>query len=189
MRPAVFLDRDGTIIEDVHYLTDPASIRLIEGAGEALARLSKAGFALVVVTNQSAIGRGWLTEEGLETIHDAMRDRFAPFVTFDGIYHSPFAPSGTDRFEIEDPLRKPAPGMLRRAARDLDLDLERSWMIGDAVTDALAGRNAGCRGTILVRTGRGASEETPHPAVDHVATDLTEAAALIEALLASTEDR
>jgi mannose-1-phosphate guanylyltransferase len=154
-RPAVFLDRDGTLIEHVHYLSDPAAVRLLPGVPEALSRLRDAGYALVVVTNQSAIARGKLTVETLHEIHDAMnRQLAADDVGLDGIYYCPAAPANDgDRTAIDHPDRKPGPGMLHRAARELDLDLSRSWMIGDMISDALAGTNAGCRGSLLVRTG------------------------------------
>jgi D-glycero-D-manno-heptose 1,7-bisphosphate phosphatase len=154
-RPAVFLDRDGTLIEHVHYLSDPAAVRLLPGAPDALRRLRDAGYALVLVTNQSAIGRGLLSVGTLDAIHDAMNRQLAEHdVALDAIYFCPEAPSKDgDRTTIDHPDRKPAPGMLLRAAADLDLDLARSWMIGDMISDALAGRHAGCRGSILVRTG------------------------------------
>lgn len=157
MRPAVFLDRDGTIIELVDYLTDPAELVLIPGAARAIARLREAGYAVVVVTNQSAIGRGRLTEEGLAEIHRHLeRELEAGGARLDGIYHCPLKPTVKDPRAIEHPDRKPGPGMLLRAARDLDLDLARSWMVGDNVADVLAGRNAGCAGSLLVETGYGA---------------------------------
>jgi len=153
-RPAVFFDRDGTLIDDVPYLADPAQVRLLPGTVPALRRLRDAGWACVVVTNQSAIGRGIITEARLHEIHAALlRQLEAGGVTLDGIYYSPHAPCGDDKSAIEHPDRKPGPGMLQRAARELTLDLTRSWMIGDQLSDMLAGRNAGCRGGILVRTG------------------------------------
>ena len=116
-RPAVFLDRDGTVIEHVHYLSDPALVRLLPGAAEALRRLRRAGFARVLVTNQSAIGRGMLTVERLDQIHAEMdRQLAASGATLDGIYYCPDAPAGDDRTVVEHSDRKPGPGMLLRAA-------------------------------------------------------------------------
>lgn len=184
MSPAVFLDRDGTLIEDVPYLTDPHAVRLVQGAGEALRRLSAAGFRLVVVTNQSAVGRGLLTEDGLAEIHTVLRDRLAAAgVELDAIYSCPVAPRGDDPLAVEHPDRKPAPGMLLRAAREHGIDLARSWMVGDAVRDTIAGRSAGCRGTILI--AREGETGIPHASVDHVAGDLTGAVAVI---LRATEE-
>jgi D,D-heptose 1,7-bisphosphate phosphatase len=152
--PAVFLDRDGTLIEHVPYLSDPAAVRLLPGAAEALKRLHRAGFAVVLVTNQSAIGRGMLTEDRLDQIHTEMRRQLAACgATIDAIYYCPVAPVGDDRSVVEHPDRKPGPGMLLRAALDLKLDLAASWMVGDLISDVFAGLNAGCR-SILLESGQ-----------------------------------
>ena len=183
MKPAVFLDRDGTVIEQVHYLTEPDEVVLYEGAAEAIRSLREAGYACVIATNQSVIGRGMLSEAGLEAVHDRMCRLFeASGARFDGVYACPVAPAQRDKTVIEHPDRKPGPGMLRRAAEELDLDLPRSWMVGDMISDLLAGRNAGCRGNILVRTGHGHTVDPSDPAVDHVVDDLPAAAQLIQRL-------
>jgi D-glycero-D-manno-heptose 1,7-bisphosphate phosphatase len=158
-QPAIFLDRDGTIIEHVHYLNDPDRVRLIAGAAEALRRFRAAGFARVVVTNQSAIARGMLTVQGLHEIHAEMnRQLAAAGATVDAIYYCADAPIGDDRTTVENQDRKPGPGMLLRAAADWNLDLASSWMIGDLVSDALAGVNAGCR-SILLETDQMTTDE------------------------------
>lgn len=177
-RPAVFLDRDDTLVADVPYLTDPAGLRLLPGAAAALVGLRRAGFALVLATNQSAIGRGLLSEAGLRAVHDELeRLLAADGAALDAIYHSPHAPDGPN---AGHPDRKPAPGMLLRAAGDLGLDLPRSWMIGDRPSDVLAGLRAGCR-SILV--GSNATPEEPTEPIDagrvFAAADLAAAAALI----------
>ena len=179
-RPAVFLDRDGTLIEHVHYLSDPALVRLLPGAAEALRRFRRAGFARVLVTNQSAIGRGMLTEERLDQIHTEMnRQLAARGATIDAIYYCPDAPAGDDRTVVENPDRKPGPGMLLRAAADLKLDLGASWMVGDLISDVLAGQNAGCR-SILLESGQTAPEEAQTLAGRFLtAPDLAAAADLI----------
>jgi len=160
LQPAVFLDRDGTLIEHVPYLDDPALVRLLPGAAEALKRLRRAGFALVLVTNQSAIGRGMLTENRLDEIHTELnRQLAASGVTVDGIYYCPVAPDGIDRTMIEHPDRKPGPGMLLQSTADLKLDLAASWMVGDLISDVLAGLNAGCR-SILVKSGQALPGDT-----------------------------
>ncbi len=149
-RPAVFLDRDGTLIKHVHYLADPAQVELLPGAAEALKKLRAAGFRCVLVTNQSAIGRGLITEARLHEIHAAMSRQLAEQGTsLDGIYFCPDAPAGDDRTVVENQKRKPGPGMLLEAAADLGLELAESWMVGDYISDVLAGLNAGCR-SILV---------------------------------------
>lgn len=181
-KPAVFLDRDGTIIQHVHYLGDPKDVRLIPGAAGAIARLQAQGFACVVVTNQSAIGRGMITEDQLEQIHDEMnRQLTALGVAVDAIEYCPEAPDSDDRRTVEHTDRKPGPGMLFRAARRLGLDLDASWMVGDMLSDVLAGVNARCKGSILVRTGKGlsAEEQATMKHAYHIAADLPAAAELI----------
>lgn len=179
MTGAVFLDRDGTLIELVHHLTDPADVRLIPGAGAAVRALRAAGWAVVIVTNQSVIGRGKLSEAGLAEVHAEMARQLAGEGTaVDAIYHCPLAPAQKDPTVIEDAMRKPGPGMLQAAAREHGLDLAACWMVGDTVSDMLAGRHAGCR-TILVRTGYGAGYAHDRAAIDHEAEDLGGAAAII----------
>ena len=180
-RPAVFLDRDGTIIKHVHYLSDPEQVLLLPGAPEALRRLHDSGFACVVVTNQSGIGRGMYTLDRLAAVHDEMvRLLAAEGVILDGIYFCPEAPGSDDPTLVDHPDRKPGPGMLHKAAADLSLDLAASWMVGDMISDALAGNNAGCLGSLLIRTGKPLPEPSAYPAVPYqTADDLLAAADLI----------
>jgi histidinol-phosphate phosphatase family protein len=148
--PAVFLDRDGTVIAHVHYLSNPAQVRLLPGAAKAIARLHRAGYSCVVVTNQSAIGRGIITEARLHEIHAEMNRQLAEQgAALDAIYYCPEVPRSDDRTIVEIPSRKPGPGMLRQAAVDLGLELANSWMIGDLISDVIAGLNAGCRSILL----------------------------------------
>jgi len=180
VRPAVFLDRDGTVIAHEHHLADAALVRVLPEAAEGIRRLRAAGFVAVVVTNQSVIGRGLLDEPGLAAIHDAMARQLARFeAAVDAIHFCGHAPAGEDEERSEHPDRKPAPGMLLRAASELGIDLSASWMVGDSLRDILAGRNAGCRGCILVRSGPAASRFEHHAAVDRVADHLGEAAQII----------
>jgi D-glycero-D-manno-heptose 1,7-bisphosphate phosphatase len=174
-RPAVFLDRDGTLNVECGHITRPEQMRLLPGAAAALRSLRTAGFACVVVTNQSGIGRGMMTEADLRLIHDEMfRQLHCEGAALDGLYYCGAAPPE------EHPERKPAPGMLLRAARELGIDLSRSWMIGDSARDLLAGRAAGCRGAVLVRSGHDVAEALALlRAGDHVADDIAEAAQFI----------
>ena len=134
--------------------SDPADVRLLPGAAEALAQLRRAGFLCVLITNQSAIGRGMISESRLHEIHAEMNRQLAEQgAALDGIYYCPDVPSGDDRTVVENPNRKPGPGMLLQAASDLGLDLAESWMVGDLISDVLAGLNAGCR-SILVSSGQ-----------------------------------
>ena len=178
MKPAVFLDRDGTIIEEVHYIAEPAQVRVLPGAADAIRVLRAAGFACVLITNQSAVGRGLAAPDSIGRVQaEVERQLHSSGASVDGFYFCTAPPRSGDRTTIDHPDRKPGPGMLLRAARELGLDLARSWMVGDMLSDLLAGRNAGCRGVILVRTGHGArSEPEAAAAADHVADDLAGAA-------------
>ena len=174
LRPAVFLDRDGTMNVEVDHLCRAEDVALIPGTGEAVARLNAAGLPVVVVTNQSGIGRG---KFGWEDYHRVM-DRLAELLSahgarIDAAYMAPQHPEGRGEYCHPDhPDRKPNPGMLHRAAADLGLDLPSSWMVGDKDIDLEAGRNAGCR-TALVRTGYGA--ESDGFQADFVGADLAAA--------------
>lgn len=175
-RPAVFLDRDGTIIREADYLRSPSQVRLLPRAGAAIRRLNEAGFVVVVTTNQSGVARGMLTEQDLEEIHLVLRERLARRgARLDGIYYCPHHPEvGRKPYKLRCRCRKPAPGMLQRAARELDLDLSASHAVGDSARDVEAGRRAGCR-TVLVRTGYGKSADTLALKPDFVAKDLAQA--------------
>jgi D,D-heptose 1,7-bisphosphate phosphatase len=187
LRPAVFFDRDGTLIEHVSYLSDPALVRLLPGTTVALKRLRRAGFAVVLVTNQSAIGRGMLTEDQLDQIHAELNRQLAACgATIDGIYYCPAVPAGDDRTLVEYPDRKPGPGMLLRAAADLKLDLAASWMVGDLISDVLAGLNAGCR-SILVESGQTPPGDAR--ALEGRALLLPDLTAATDAILADRETR
>ena len=180
-KPAVFLDRDGTLIEQVHYLSKPEQIKLFPGSGEAIKQLRDAGFACILVTNQSPIGRGLITDDDLSKIHDVLAEQLAQFNTqLDGIYYCPIVPQVKDRTMIDHYDRKPGPGMLFKAAADFKLDLTRSWLIGDMISDLLAGYYAKCEGLILVDTGKGLEDcEIPSQVKWHKMTDLLSAAQFI----------
>lgn len=169
-RPAILLDRDGTVIEERDYLADPEGVVLLPGAAAALRRLSDAGYALVLVSNQSGIARGLFGEQDHARVHARLEELLAAHgVHLDGAYHCPHHPD----FAAPCACRKPAPGMFLRAASELGLDLRRSVLIGDRVRDVEAAAELGARG-ILVRTGYGAGEEAP--AGIEVAEDLAQAA-------------
>lgn len=154
-RPAVFLDRDGTLTEYRGFITEPSQLRVVDGACETLNSFRTAGFAVVLVTNQSAIGRGMIDDDQLHGIHSELVSQLTSGNAYlDAIYYCPEAPVHSDETVIESLDRKPGPGMLLQAAEDLKLDLPRSWMIGDRTSDILAGHNAGCRGNILIKSDR-----------------------------------
>ena len=177
--PAAFLDRDGTIIEDLGYLGDPAKIRFIPGALEALRALLRAGFRLVLVTNQAGVARGLISEADVRRVNDGLAALLAEVgIHLDGIYFCPHHPEyGPPEYRRDCDCRKPKPGMIQQAVRDLGLDPARSVVIGDHVSDAaLARAFPGMRG-IMLRTGHGAEQwqkiqngELARP--EHVADDL-----------------
>ncbi len=173
LHPAVFLDRDGTLMEEVHYCADPALVRLFPGTPEALRRLEARGFLLVIVTNQSGIGRGLLTLAQYESVQAELLRQIGEPSPIAATYFCPDAPS---TLFTPSPRRKPEPGMVLEAARDLGIDLARSWFVGDKTADIECGRRAGTR-TILVQTGYGAQEETAHP--DFTASDIAAATEII----------
>ena len=178
---AVFLDRDGTINEDVHRLSRLDQFRLLPNVAEAIKRLNAAQFKIVVVTNQSVIARGTISEEALAEIHAAMREMLmAQGAYVDAVYYCPHHPTAGDGPQsIPCNCRKPQPGMLLQAAEELNIALEDSFMVGDKISDVDSGHAAGCR-TTLVRTAYGADTEKQlngrsiQP--DYVAADLLEAA-------------
>lgn len=174
LRPAIFLDRDGTLNEEVDFLSDPAQLVLIPGAAAAVARLNALGVPVVVVTNQSGIGRGRYGWEDFTAVMHCMAALLAEeHAWIDAVYASPHHPHAQGEYAVADhPERKPNPGMLLRAAEEHGLDLSRSWMVGDKDIDLEAGRRAGCS-VALVRTGYGASVDGS--AADLVAENLPEA--------------
>lgn len=181
-RRAIFLDRDGTLIHDPGYLSDPDGVVLLEGVAAGLRALAAAGFALVIVTNQSGIARGKYTVADYE----AVAARLAAALAAEGVelldaYFCPYHPDGTTPpYDVDHPDRKPSDGMWRRAAADHGIDLARSWSIGDGERDVVAGKRAGTRGVLLA----GGRDKWPLPVVgpydaDFVARDFREATLFI----------
>lgn len=156
-RRAVFLDRDGTINIEKDYLFRPEDLEFIPGAPEAIARLNRAGFLVIVVTNQSGVARGYFGIEEVDRLHKYMQQQLSAFgATIDAFYICPHHPdTGLDSFRVDCDCRKEKPGMLLQAAADWGIDLTGSFMVGDKDSDLLAGTAAGCR-AFLVETGYGA---------------------------------
>lgn len=179
-RPAAFIDRDGVINADLGYVHQIDQFRILPGVVEGLRLLASRGYALVVVTNQAGIARGKYGTGDFEVLSEYMRSFFAhEGVLFAGIYHCPHHPKGSiPAYSVQCLCRKPAPGMLLEAARDLGLSLADSVMIGDKPSDAAAGRAAGVRATVLVRTGHALPKGVERLA-DHCCADLAEAASWI----------
>jgi len=159
MKRAVFLDRDGTLNVEKDYLYRTDEFEFVAGAEEAVRMFNRAGFFVVVVTNQSGVARGYYTEEDVENLHRHIsRELEKCEARVDAWFYCPHHPDGRGSYSLPCKCRKPLPGMLLDAARRFDIDLDDSIMIGDKVADISAGLAAGCR-TVLVRTGYGAEEE------------------------------
>ena len=173
-RRAVFLDRDGTIIPDRHYLSQPRQVDLFPGAGPALARLNQAGLWVVVITNQSGLARGYFSEEDLAQVHQELDRQLAEHgARVDAYYHCPHLPDGSvARYAIECDCRKPAPGLVLRAAAELGIVLAGSFMVGDRNKDVACGRAAGLI-PILLRCGHeDGLPAGPLERPEHLADDL-----------------
>lgn len=179
MNQAVFLDRDGTINEEVGYLSDLSRLRLIPGAGAAIRRLNQAGLKVVLVTNQSGVARGYFPESFVHDTHALLQTMLADEgARLDGIYYCPHHPTaGNSRHTVECDCRKPSTGLIDRAARELAIDVRNSFMVGDKWSDVELGQRAGAR-TVLVKTGFGVDDpgnaRPPHvDAPDFIAHTIT----------------
>jgi D-glycero-D-manno-heptose 1,7-bisphosphate phosphatase len=180
-RPAVFIDRDGTLTEEVGYVNHPDRLRLLPRSAAAVRRLNEAGIAAVVVTNQAGMARGYFSEEVMNAVNLRLVDELKRAgAHLDGLYVCPHHPTeGSAPFRVDCDCRKPKPGLLLRAAHDLDLDLGESSMVGDKPSDLAVAIPVGAR-SVLVLTGYGLGEweyrRAHFPVVpDHVAADLLDA--------------
>jgi D-glycero-D-manno-heptose 1,7-bisphosphate phosphatase len=176
-RPAVFLDRDGVLIEEVRYLSEVGQVRLIAGAAEAVAALNRAGVPVVVATNQAGVAHGYFPEERVAEVHERLDELLARRGAWvDRYYYCPHHPEAeVERYRLRCDCRKPGPGMLRQAAMELGVDLAQSYLVGDKASDLEAGGAGGCK-SILVRTGYGTlvdlSAPNPRWNLTAVAADL-----------------
>ncbi|HEY5770942.1 MAG TPA: HAD family hydrolase [Terrimicrobium sp.] len=165
---AIFLDRDGTLMDEMNFCGDPSHVRVIPGAAKSLAELREGGWLNIIVTNQSGIGRGHLTIADYEAVNAELFRQLGGAI--DAVYFSPDHPDhATDR-------RKPGTGMIEEASRDHGVALEKSWLVGDKDSDILCGRTAGCR-TILVLTGYG--RQYRDCGANFIARDIVEASQII----------
>lgn len=169
MRPAIFLDRDGTLNVDVGYLHALEDLELFPWTIDALRILQRAGYLLVVISNQSGIALGFIDDGFVERAHEEIQDKLRRVgLRLDGFYYCPHHPSAVrEHLRHDCECRKPRPGMIHQAARDLDIDLQRSWTIGDKWLDVQVGHAAGTR-SILVRTGWGRHAEGRRPSGQRV---------------------
>ena len=178
LRSAVFLDRDGVLIEEVGYLTRLEDVRFVPGAIAAVKSLNEAGFVTVVVTNQSGVARGYFGEDHVRATHELIQTTLdEQGARIDRFEYCPYHPTdGQGEYRRESFDRKPQPGMLLRAIADLGIDAGQSWIIGDRLSDIEAGFAAGCRGAFLVRTGYGSQVELPDDSQAQVVPSVVEAA-------------
>ncbi|OHC73768.1 MAG: hypothetical protein A3G18_05165 [Rhodospirillales bacterium RIFCSPLOWO2_12_FULL_58_28] len=159
-KPALFLDRDGVVLEEVNYLRAAGDARLIPGAAETIAAANRLAVPVVIITNQAGIARGYFDWEAFAAVQDKLLADLAALGAFiDGVFACPHHSMGNPPYNHPDhPARKPNPGMLLRAATMLELDLSRSWIVGDRAGDLGAGRNAGLAGGLHVLTGHGGDD-------------------------------
>ncbi len=178
---AIFLDRDDTLINDPGYIKSPDQVKLLPGAAEAVVHLKKLGYLIVIITNQSAVARGYITEKQLDSIHNRLKSLLAADGAYvDGLYYCPHHPEGTVAgFNQESHLRKPNPGMLRKAANELGIDLKQSWMVGDTYRDIQAGKAAGCHTILVDVPGKTREMEPGDPLPDRKAVNLREVVNII----------
>jgi D-glycero-D-manno-heptose 1,7-bisphosphate phosphatase len=187
---AIFLDRDGTINEDVNFLSSPEQIVLIENSAEAIKEANELGLKVIVFTNQSGIARGYFTEEDLHRIHKRLDELLAEKgAKVDAYYYCPHHPTeGNGEYKVECECRKPKDGMLQRASREQNIDLKKSFVIGDRCIDIQAGKTAGAT-TILVLTGYGKEEyekcKSENLEPDFVAENLKEAIEIVKKIFNS----
>lgn len=179
---AVFLDRDNTIIEDPGYINHPSQVKLLPGAAGALSDMKAMGYKLIIVSNQSGVARGIVTEEVLNQIHERLLKLLRKQGVFiDGIYYCPYHAEGViEKYRKESELRKPNPGMILLAAEEMDIDLNHSWMIGDAYRDVEAGQRAGCMTILINSQVKPAVKTHAAPEPDCTAVNIKEAANIIK---------
>ena len=179
---AIFLDRDNTLIHDPGYLNHPSQVELLPHTAQSLIELKKLGYKLIVVSNQSAVARGIVTEEILGHIHERLKTLLAKENAYlDAIYYCPFHPEGAiEKYRKESDCRKPNSGMLLKAAKDLDIDLNNSWMIGDSPRDTIAGKNVGCKTIILENIAKNHPNSSKTQKADYKAVNMKEAVNIIK---------
>lgn len=179
---AILLDRDDTLIEDPGYINHPDQVKLLSGVPEALVELRNMGYKLVVVSNQSAVARGIVTEKMLSQIHDRLKKLLAEHNTYlDRIYYCPYHPDGiVAKYRKESKNRKPNPGMILTASEELDLDLAQSWVVGNSNRDIEAGRRASCKTILVTRVSDYKQPELGMASPDYRAINLKEAVNIIK---------
>ena len=177
MTTAIFLDKDGTLIDDLPYNVDPRRIRLAARAREALRMWADQGWPIAIVTNQSGVARGYFTLDELAAVAEHLEAVVLDAgAVWGGFYACPHLPEGVNEYAVDCDCRKPAPGMIREAAADLGVRPEDSWFIGDTWMDMAAGRAVGCRTILVGREWRQGGSYPPEARPDHAVPDLAAAA-------------
>jgi D-glycero-D-manno-heptose 1,7-bisphosphate phosphatase len=186
---AIFLDRDDTLIEDPGYINQPDQVKLLDGVADAMRELKTLGYKLVVASNQSGVARGIVSEKILGEIHDRLKLLLAERGAYvDRIYYCPYHPEGAiPKYRKESNWRKPKPGMLLAAAKDMDLDLGASWVIGNSGRDIEAGSSAGCRTILISQPPYPMQRQTERANPDHKAVNMKEAVNIIKKYLRSPQ--
>jgi D-glycero-D-manno-heptose 1,7-bisphosphate phosphatase len=184
-QPAIFLDKDGTLVPDIPYNSDPARMQLAPGVAVGLPLLAEQGFRFVVVSNQSGVAQGYFKEADIPPIQNCLDSLLAEIgIALSGFYYCPHHPQGAvAEYAIACECRKPKPGLLLQAAEELQLDLPQSWMIGDILDDVEAGHAAGCRSALIVNGGETKWQMSPQRHPEVVAANFEQAAAkIVEAI-------
>ena len=179
---AIFFDRDDTLIEDPGYINSPEQVKLLSGVPRALIELKALGYKLIVITNQSAVARGIVTEKVLGDIHKRLEKLLAEKNAYlDGIYYCPYHPDGVvKKYRQESELRKPNPGMLLKAAEEMDLDLDESWCVGNSASDIEAGLRAGCKTILIDIPSRQLQLKPGEPRPDYKAINMKEVVNIVK---------
>jgi len=179
---AIFLDRDDTLIEDLGYINHPDQVKLLDGVAKALIELKAMGYKLIVVSNQSGVARGIVSEQALSKIHDRLKQLLAEKgANLDRIYYCPYHPDGiVAKYRKESDWRKPNPGMLLAAADEMDIDHSQSWMIGNSGRDIEAGLQAGCKTILTNHASHHRQHEPGEPNPDYRAVNIKEAVNIIK---------
>lgn len=179
---AIFLDRDDTLIKDPGYISHPDQVKLLSGVDKALTELKAMGYKLVVVSNQSGVARGMVSEKTLKEIHNRLKRLLTEKgASLDRIYYCPYHPDGViAKYRKESNWQKPKPGMLLAAADELDIDLSRSWMIGNSSRDVEAGLQAGCKTILTNDSSHNKQQKFGEPNPDYIAVNIKEAVNIIK---------
>ena len=178
---AVFLDRDGTINKEVDVLRDVKQLKVLPGAAEAIKKINQLGFLAIIITNQPVIARGWLTEKEVDAIHAVLIKRLnKKGAKIDAVYYCPHHPNANlKKYRLVCSCRKPDIGMIKKAVKELKIDIKKSFLIGDSTSDILAGNRIGLK-TILVKTGYAGQDGKYKARPDFTAKNLIEAVEIIE---------